>query len=98
MPETGILTDTRYRKLLTDLRRLIAEGKRRAEQTAGQVLVETYWALGKRITEEGLTENAGYGDSIMEDLAEDLGMDVTTLRRAVTFFEQNEKGARLRSL
>jgi len=36
MPETGILTDTRYRKLLTDLRRLIAEGKRRAEQTAGQ--------------------------------------------------------------
>jgi endonuclease YncB( thermonuclease family) len=87
MPEPGILTDTRYKKLLTDLRKVIQEGKRRAEEAAGQVLVETYWEMGKRISEEKLTENAGYGDSILADLSEDLEMGEDNLRRSVDFFE-----------
>ena len=93
MPSTEILTDSRYKKLLTDLRKILSEGRKAAEAAASQVLVETTWRLGKRVREEGLTEQAGYGESIMEDLAEDLDMDVTVLRRAVIFFEQNEKSA-----
>ncbi len=91
--ESKVLTDPGYARFLKDLRRIIEEGKREAQAQASQVLVETTWRLGKRIKEEGLAERAGYGDSIMEDVAEDLGMDASTLRRAVVFFEQNEISA-----
>ena len=87
MPESAILTDSKYAKLLKDLRKLIEEGKTRAERAASQVLIETYWSVGKRISEEKLTENASYGDSILEDLAEDLDSDYDTLRRSILFFE-----------
>jgi endonuclease YncB( thermonuclease family) len=88
--QTAVLTRSSYTKLLTDLRRLIEEGKRRAKQAAANELVRTYWEVGKRIKEEKLTENAGYGDSIIDDLARDLSIDVRTLYRCVIFFEQNE--------
>ncbi|MBI4395369.1 MAG: hypothetical protein HY583_04125, partial [Candidatus Omnitrophica bacterium] len=87
MPQTTVLTDSSYKKLLTDLRTILEEGKARAQKAAAQELIETTWALGKRITEEKLTENANYGDSILEDLAEDLGMDESHLRRSVLFYE-----------
>ena len=86
MSETQILTGSRYKKLLTDLRKLIQEGRAGAEQAASQILVQTYWEMGKRINEERLTENAGYGDSILIDLAEDLEIDQDTLRRSEDFF------------
>lgn len=87
MPETTVLTDSRYKKLLTDLREIIQEGRTRAEAAASQILIETTWQLGKRITDEQLTENAGYGDSIIEDLSEDLDMDESHLRRSILFYE-----------
>jgi len=43
--------------------------------------------VGKRISREGLTERAGYGDAVMEDLAEELNIDRSTLVRAVAFFK-----------
>ena len=86
MPNTEILTDSRYKKLLTDLRKLIQKGRADAEQAASQILVETYWGMGKRISEEKLAENAGYGESILADLAEDLQIDEDTLRRSADFF------------
>ncbi len=87
MPEPPILTDSGYKKLLGDLRKVIEEGKKRAEQAASQVLIETYWQVGKRLSEEKLRETAGYGESILADLAEDLGMDEDTLRRSIDFYE-----------
>ena len=87
MPEVKILTDARYEKLLKDLRKLIQEGRARAEQAARQELIQTYWEIGKRLSEEELAEKAGYGDSILQDLAEDLEMDEDTLRRSVQFYE-----------
>lgn len=93
MPETTVLTDTKYRKLLTDLRKLIEAGKTRAQEAAAQELIQTYWELGKRISEEELTENAGYGESILEDLAEDLDMDLSVLKRALYFFQAYSNSA-----
>lgn len=93
MPEAGILTDSRYKKLLSDLRQIILEGKKRAEEAARQELVQTYWEMGKRISQEALAENASYGDSILADLAEDLGMDEDTLRRSILFYERNKISA-----
>ena len=88
MPNTEILTDSRYKKLLTDLRKIIEGGRREMTDAAGRILVGMYWNLGQRITDEKLAENANYGDSIMEDLAEDLGMDIDTLRKSALFFDR----------
>lgn len=93
MPETRILSDTRYEKLLKDLRTLIQEGKDRAQRAAAQELLQTYWEIGRRITEENLSGHAGYGDSIRVDLAEDLQIDEKTLLRAELFFERYKNGA-----
>jgi len=88
MAEGTVLTKSGYGKLLGDLRRLLEEGKARAEAAARRELVVTYWQVGKRISEEKLTEQAHYGDSVLEDLARDLGLEYTTLTRAVVFFER----------
>ena len=75
MPKNSILTPSRYTKLVKDIRVLIEEGRARATRAANQELVQTYWNVGRRICEEGLTENAGYSQAILEDLAEELSID-----------------------
>jgi len=90
MAETTVLTEAGYVRLVRDIRKLIEEGKRRAESAARQELVATYWNMGKRIAEEKLIERGGYGDSIVEDLSRDLDIPVTTLRSSVLFFEQRK--------
>jgi len=87
MTKTHVLTEAKYTKLITDIRRLIEEGKARAARAAHQELIETYWQIGRRISEEGLTQNAGYNQSILEDMAEELGVDYTTLNRCIHFFQ-----------
>ena len=87
MPQKGILTESRYAKLLKDIRGFIEEGRRRAAQSARQELVETYWQIGKRICDEGLIENAGYGDAVLADVSDDLDVDLSTLKRCVNFFQ-----------
>jgi len=90
MPNTTVLTKSKYQKLLTDLRKLIQEGKKRAQGAVSRELIATYWHVGKRITQESLTENAGYGESVTEDIAQDLGMDMDTLRKSILFFKRYE--------
>ncbi len=87
MPETT-LTDSRYAKLVADIRKLIEEGQNRAAAAANRILIESYWQIGKRIAEEGLLENAGYGDAVLEDLSEELDIDATTLRRCILFSQE----------
>ena len=45
-----------------------------------------------RIESEGLTENAGYGDAVMDKLADALGVDRSTLVRCVQFVRAYPKG------
>ncbi len=87
MPNTTILTAPRYSRLLKDIRKIIAKGRQRAAEVANNELVQAYWEVGERITKEGLVENAGYGDAILEDLSEELNIDVSTLKRCVSFFQ-----------
>jgi len=88
MQKTNVLTEARYAKLVRDIRNLIEEGKRRAVAAARQELVQTYWQIGRRISAEGLVENAGYGQAVLEDLAEELAVDYTTLTRCISFFQE----------
>lgn len=92
MATKTVLTAARYTKLLKDIRGLIEEGKARATRAAHGELLKTYWEVGKRICDEGLTENAGYGEAVLHDLSEELDIDLSTLKRCVSFF-QTYKGA-----
>lgn len=86
MNKSNLLSPSKYSKLLADIRKLITEGRARVEAAARNELVLAYWQIGKRIDQEGLTENANYGDSVLEDLAEELNIDRSTLSRSVAFF------------
>ncbi len=87
MKKKTTLTSARYTKLLKDVRRIIEEGKARATRAANEELILAYWQVGERISVEKLTENAGYGDAILEDLSEEIGIDSSTLKRCIYFFQ-----------
>ena len=84
--KNNVLTEKKYVKLIRDIRGIIEAGKARAAQAVRQELVVTYWEVGKRITEEHLSDQTGYRQAILKDLAEDLGLEYTTLFRAIQFF------------
>jgi len=94
MSKITVLTASHYTKLVKDVRKLIEEGKARATAAANQELVQAYWQVGKRISEEGLVENAGYGDAILEDLSDELGVDPSTLKRCIYFFQTYNRAPR----
>lgn len=87
MPQSSVLSAPRYTALLADIRSLIEAGQKAAATAANQILIKTYWQIGKRITEENLTEKAGYSTAVLEDLAEELSLDKSTLVRCVHFFK-----------
>src|SRR3989338_11145282 len=88
MAETaGVLTAPKYARLVKEIRALLAQGKQRAQEAVAQELVQTYWEIGKRLSEENLTGRANYGEAILEDLSEELDVDLGTLQRAIQFFE-----------
>ena len=96
MPD--LLSKREYKKLLTDLRRIIGEGKAEAERAVAQALVESYWSIGKRISKEKLTTRAGFHNAILADLSADLGIDLRTLQRTVTFYQTYKRPPRIEGL
>ena len=66
--------ETTYNSLVTDIRNIIEEGRRRAFASAGQIAILTYWNIGRRIVEEEQSGNtrAEYGKMLIPDLAEKL--------------------------
>lgn len=81
--QQNTLTTKQFTKLLNDIKTL----KQAANQESSQQLIQTYWQIGKRIDEENLSQNAGYHNSIIRNLSEELGMERTALGRCITFFE-----------
>ena len=68
MTTKTVLSETQYAKLVRDIRKLVEEGRQRAAQSARQELVQTYWKIGRRISEEGLAQNAGCNQALLENL------------------------------
>jgi len=94
----SLLSKREYNKLLTDLRRIIRGGKEQAERAAAQALVESYWSIGKRIAKEKLNTRAQYHNAILADLSADLGVDLRTLQRTVTFYQTYKRPPRIEGL
>ena len=98
MPNQSILSETQYAKLVREVRALIEEGRENAELASRQALVQTYWKIGKRISEEGLIENAGYDQAVLVDLSEELSIDASTLLRCIHFFQTYNTATSSRNL
>ena len=94
----GVVTAPRYARLVREIRALLATGKARAQAAVARELVQTYWAIGKRLSEEHLTGRANYGESVLEDLSEELDVDVRTLQCAIQFFQVYKTNPRGRNL
>ncbi|MGB3051731.1 MAG: DUF1016 N-terminal domain-containing protein [Polyangiales bacterium] len=97
-PTSQLLTTRQYKKLLADLRQIIGAGKQEAERAAAQALLESYWAIGKRIAKEKLNTRAAYHNAILTDLSADLGIDLRTLQRTVTFYQTYQRPPRIEGL
>jgi endonuclease YncB( thermonuclease family) len=95
---SNLLSKRDYKKLLTDLQRIIREGKEEAERAAAQALIESYWSIGKRIAKEKLNTRARYHNAILGDLSADLSIDLRTLQRTVTFYQTYKRPPRIEGL
>ncbi len=79
----SLLDGAGYRRLLSDLRTLLDQGRQRAEQAVAHHLVATYHAIGKRLVDQQLTDHAGYGEATVTRLADDLAVGRLLLYRAM---------------
>lgn len=93
-----IFSKREYNKLLSDLRAIIRERKEEAERAAAQALIESYWAIGKRISKAKLNTRAQYHNAILGDLSADLGIDLRTLQRTLTFYRTYKRPPRVEGL
>ena len=61
-------------QLVTDVQRIIEQGRKQAYAAAGQLAVLTYWHIGRRIVEEEQhgEARAQYGTRLIKTLAEQL--------------------------
>lgn len=60
--------------LITDICSIIDKGRKTAYESVGNIMIETYWNVGKRIVEEEQKgkERAEYGKRIIEQLSSEL--------------------------
>lgn len=63
--------------VLTDIRKIIEQGRQEAYAAASQIAVATYWNIGKRIVEEEQhgKERAKYGTKLIANLAHELTLE-----------------------
>jgi endonuclease YncB( thermonuclease family) len=82
---------TDYETLKSELLEMIETGRLKAVEAANEVLVRTYWKVGKRLSRE--REALGEGASgFFQRLAEDLGVGSTKLYNALQFYRAYPNG------
>ena len=69
-----ILKGNSYGILINNIGSISEKGRRQAYNVVNEILVKTYWEIGKQIVEyeDKNKENAGYGSKLFEKLARDL--------------------------
>jgi len=72
--KTAVIKEKNYNSLITNIGRILEQGRRQAIKVINQLLVKTYWEIGKKIIEyeQENKERAGYGTKLFEKIAEDL--------------------------
>jgi hypothetical protein len=75
MPRKGMIRRaTQYEHMLNDLVELLNHARRTAARSVNAVMTATYWETGRRIMEfeQWGKARAGYGEALVDRLAEDL--------------------------
>ncbi|VAX35475.1 hypothetical protein MNBD_UNCLBAC01-749 [hydrothermal vent metagenome] len=83
-----------YQNLLSNISAIYSQSQIKAQQTVNQILIQTYWKIGKQIVsvQQKNKLRAQYGEHLLEHLSEDLmaqygkGFSVTNLKRMRMFF------------
>lgn len=83
-----------YRRLIGDVGALLEEARKKAYSQINQILVKTYWEIGRRIVEfeQKGGERAEYGGRILETLSKDLtlrfgrGFSIDNLEKMRKFY------------
>ncbi|MCK5580638.1 MAG: thermonuclease family protein [Candidatus Omnitrophica bacterium] len=73
-----------YEPLLNDLKTIHSEAKAKANQALTQILVESYWKMGKRLSEESLTDQEKA--TTLTRLSKDLQIEHSLLTRVMKFY------------
>src|SRR3990167_3808893 len=68
------LKEKTYNNLIVNIGQILEQGRRQAIKVINQILVKTYWEIGKKIIEyeRENKERAGYGTKLFEKIAKDL--------------------------
>lgn len=68
------ISKTHYKRLVQDIGALLAKGRRQAFHAVDNILVHTYWQIGRRIIEHEQCgeQKAEYGSRLLTDLSKDL--------------------------
>lgn len=63
-----------YAHLISSIGQILEEGRRKAIQSINQILVKTYWEIGRQIVEyeQQGKERAEYGSTLLDTLSRDL--------------------------
>ena len=77
-----LIKNSQYSKLISDLKRILEEGKKRAQISVNQVVVETYWSMGERICLDGAFE-----ETTLTKIAKDMELEMTLVSRIVKFYQ-----------
>jgi len=66
--------NTNYATLINSIGSLLEQGRRQAYQAINQILVNTYWEIGRQIVEyeQKGKEKAEYGSALLDNLSKDL--------------------------
>ena len=62
-----------YKFLITNIGNILDKGRRKAIQSVNQILVNTYWEIGRQIVEyeQAGKEKAEYGSTLLSSLSHD---------------------------
>ena len=73
---SGISQDSQYSSLVEQIGGLLHEGRKRSAYAINNILVQTYWQIGKYIVEfeQKGAQKAEYGDALLLRLSKDLTM------------------------
>lgn len=74
MKSVSLSAKNQYSALISNIGLLLEQGRKQAYQAVNQILVKTYWTIGKQIVEyeQGGKEKAEYGSALLDNLSKDL--------------------------
>lgn len=80
------LTPSVYHRLVSDLARILVQGRQSALAAVNQTILKTYWDMGKRISASKELATGSQADTFFKQLANDLKMEPTLVYRINQFF------------